>query len=86
VVRMALVESSIVTGIGLLLGMVAASGTFAGVLASTSAVTGTATLRLPWTLIAAVTAGAFAITGLTSVLTSWSATRGQPIALLGAQE
>jgi putative ABC transport system permease protein len=86
VVRMALAESSIVTAIGLLLGLIAAAGTYAGVLATTAAVTGAATLDLPWRLIAAVAAGAFLVTGLTSVITSWSATRGQPVALLGAQE
>jgi putative ABC transport system permease protein len=56
------------------------------VLATTSAVTGVATLDLPWTLIIGVAAAALAVTSVTSVLTSWSATRPSPVALLGARE
>jgi putative ABC transport system permease protein len=86
VVRAALLESTAVTTIGVFLGTLAAASTFAAVLATTSAVTGVSTLDLPWTLMAVVTVAAFAVTGVTSVLTSWSATRTAPVALLGARE
>jgi len=86
VLRAALLESSAVTTIGIVLGALAAASTFAAVLATTSAVTGVATLDLPWTLMAAVAGTAFVITGLTSLLTSWSATRPAPVSLLGARE
>jgi putative ABC transport system permease protein len=86
VIRSALLESSAVTVSGLILGGLAAAGTFIAVLTTTSAVTGAATLDLPWALIGGVCGLAFAVTGLTSVITSWSATRRAPVALLGARE
>jgi putative ABC transport system permease protein len=86
VLRAALLESAAVTVIGIGLGALAAAGTFVAVLASTSAVTGVATLDLPWTLMAAVAGAAFVVTGVTSLLTTWSATRTAPVALLGARE
>ena len=86
VLRAALLESSAVTLIGVFLGALAAAGTYAAVLATTSAVTGTATLDLPWTLMAVLAVVAFVVTGLTSLLTSWSATRAAPVSLLGARE
>jgi putative ABC transport system permease protein len=36
--------------------------------------------------VLSVVAGAFLVIGLTSLLTSWSATRPNPVALLGARE
>jgi len=86
VVRAALLESAAVTTAGLVLGGAAAAATYVSVLATTAAVTGVATLDLPWTLVVAVGAAAFLVTSVTSVLTSWSATRGRPVALLGATE
>jgi putative ABC transport system permease protein len=86
VVRTALVESWAVTVIGLLLGTLAAAATFIAVLATTSAIAGVATLCLPWTFVLVVGAGAFLVTGATSVFTTLSATRTQPVALLGTRE
>jgi putative ABC transport system permease protein len=86
VIRAALLESSAVTTAGLLLGAVAAAATFLSVATVTSAVTGVTTLALPWTMMFAIVAGAFLVTGVTSVLTSWSATRPTPISLLAARE
>ncbi|WP_049557852.1 FtsX-like permease family protein [Nonomuraea sp. SBT364] len=86
VVRLALTESFGVTAVALLLGGLAAGASFAGVLGTTSAVTGSGTLALPWGLVAAVVVVAFLATGATSVITSWSATRGRPVTLLAARE
>jgi putative ABC transport system permease protein len=86
VIRSALLESWAVTLSGLILGGLAAGATFVAVLATTSAVTGAATLDLPWPLIAAVTAAAVAVTSVASVVTSWFATRPAPVGLLGATE
>ncbi|MDZ5446951.1 FtsX-like permease family protein [Micromonospora sp. 4G57] len=86
VVRMVLVESSIVTTIGLLLGALAAAGTYVAVLVTTSAVTGVATLSVPWPLVLSMVTGAFLLTGVTSTLTSWSATRPSSVSLLAARE
>jgi putative ABC transport system permease protein len=86
VMRAALIESCTVAVAGLVLGGVAAAATFISVLATTAAVTGVATLDLPWTLIIGIAAVALLVTSVTSALTSWSATRRSPVALLGAQE
>lgn len=86
VVRAALLESAAVTTAGLILGGLAAAATFVSVLAVTSAVTGRATLDLPWTVLGLVAVLAFLVTSVTSVLTSWSATRAAPVTLLSAQE
>jgi putative ABC transport system permease protein len=86
VVRTALLESGTVTVAGLVLGGVAAAAAYLSVLATTAAVTGVARLDLPWTLMIGVAAAALVVTGVTSALTSWSATRGTPVALLGARE
>ena len=86
VIRSALLESWAVTVAGLLLGGVAAAGALLAAVTSTAAVTGRGTLALPWGLIAAVGAVALLVTGATSLITSWSATRRPPVALLGARE
>ncbi|HEX5204691.1 MAG TPA: FtsX-like permease family protein [Actinoplanes sp.] len=86
VIRSALLESSAVTVAGLLLGAVAAAGAILGAVNSTAAVTGRGTLTLPWALIGAVCAVALVVTGATSLITSWSATRRAPITLLAARE
>jgi putative ABC transport system permease protein len=86
VIRAALLESALVTAAGLVLGAVAAGLTFIAVLASTAKITGSATLDMPWTVLGTLTVTAFVVTGVTSVITSWSATRAAPVTLLGARE
>ncbi|MBL7261318.1 ABC transporter permease [Paractinoplanes lichenicola] len=86
VIRAALLEAYAVTGAGLVLGALAAGGAFIAVLATTSAVTGTANLDIPWTLVGGVVLVALTVTGLTSLITSWSATRRAPVTLLAARE
>ncbi|MFI6071371.1 FtsX-like permease family protein [Actinoplanes sp. NPDC051343] len=86
VVRSALAESAAVTVAGLILGGVAAAGALIAAAASTAAVTGRAAWSLPWPLIAAVCAVALLVTAMTSLITSWSATRRPPVTLLGARE
>jgi putative ABC transport system permease protein len=80
VVRMALLESCAVTGVGLLLGALAAAGSLAGI----SSVAGL--VSVPWAVLAVVVAGAFLVVGVTSVWTSLSATRVAPVRLMGARE
>jgi putative ABC transport system permease protein len=86
VVRSALVETWGVTVAGAILGAVAAAAPCISALAATAAVTGHATLDVPWRLVAAVGLVAVLVTSLTSVLSTWSATRAAPVALLGARE
>ncbi|MEU8813013.1 FtsX-like permease family protein [Actinoplanes sp. NPDC048796] len=84
VVRSSLLESYAITVSALLLGGVAAAATFIAVLTTTKAVTGTATLDLPWTQIGAVAAIALTVTSATTLITSLSATRPQPVTQLRA--
>lgn len=86
VIRGALLESTVVTGIALALGFAAAAGTAIAVLIVTASVTGTAMLTVPWTLVAAVILGALALTATTSLLSSWSATRPAPVTLVRGRE
>ncbi|MGA5303325.1 FtsX-like permease family protein [Nucisporomicrobium flavum] len=86
VVRAALAESTAVTVAGVILGFVAAGAAYVAVLGTTSAVTGAGTLQVPWGLAGAVVAAILVVTGTTSVVTSWSATRERPVVLLGARE
>lgn len=86
VVRAALIESSAVTAIGLLLGGLAALPTLLGITAATASISGAVHLDVPLGLIAAVVVGAFAVVGCTSVWTSLSATRPRPVTLIGARE
>ncbi|WP_250007777.1 FtsX-like permease family protein [Actinoplanes sp. M2I2] len=86
VVRVALLEAYAVTGAALLLGVVAAAAALLAALTTTAAVTGVATLDLPWPLFGAVAALTLTVTGATSLITSWSATRPPPVTLLAAHE
>jgi putative ABC transport system permease protein len=86
VIGSALLESSAVTVAGLLLGGLAAAGALIAAVTSTSAVTGHASLSLPWPLLGAVCAVALLVTATTSLITSWSATRRAPVTLLAARE
>src|SRR5699024_6834985 len=67
VVVMAVKESMAVTGIGILLGGVTASGTILGMRSALERMTGVGVIELPWLVILALVVGAFAII----VLTSW---------------
>ncbi|MGK5550233.1 FtsX-like permease family protein [Actinomadura kijaniata] len=83
VVRSALLESCGVTLIGISLGLLVAAAALGGFLFGPS---GTEILAVPWRLIAALVAGAFAISALTSVLITRAATRIPPVALAAARE
>jgi putative ABC transport system permease protein len=86
VIRSALLESWAVTLAGLLLGGVAAGAALIAAMSTTKAVTGVATVSLPWSLIAGVSVLALLVTSATSVITSSSATRHRPVTLLAARE
>jgi putative ABC transport system permease protein len=86
VVRMALIESCAVTFIGLFLGGLVVAGTLLGVGAATGSALGTPVVAVPWTLAWLLAAGAFVVTGVTSVLTTLSATRARPVTLVAARE
>ncbi|NIH80058.1 FtsX-like permease family protein [Amycolatopsis viridis] len=84
VVRAAVLESGLVTAIGLVLGGLAASATLAGISSAAARISGQAVLVVPWTLIAVVVLGAFLVVGVTSAVTALSATRPNPVSLTGA--
>ncbi|SFK34315.1 putative ABC transport system permease protein [Amycolatopsis sacchari] len=80
VVRMALLEAEIVAGSGVLLGLLAAAGSAAGIGGAVGLVS------VPWAVIGVVAAGALLVVGATSVWTTLSATRTAPVRLVGARE
>ncbi len=86
VVRMALVEAGAVTTIGLLLGLLGATGTLIGIGSAVSQFTGHAEFDVPWGPLGLVALGAFVVVGLTSVWTTLAATRTAPVRLVGARE
>jgi putative ABC transport system permease protein len=86
VVRVALLESALVTTIGVSLGLLAAVGTLAAVGVVGAAVVGAVTIVIPWPLVAATVVGAFVVTSVTSVLTSRAATADPPVELLRSRE
>ncbi|WP_156960740.1 FtsX-like permease family protein [Amycolatopsis taiwanensis] len=86
VVLMVLLESCAVAAIGLLFGCLAAVGTLTGIGSAMSRLAGTTVFTVPWLPLALVAAGAFVTVGVTSVLTTLSATRTAPVHLLGARE
>ncbi|MEU0463693.1 FtsX-like permease family protein [Amycolatopsis sp. NPDC006131] len=86
VVRSAVLESGAVTGIGLVLGGLAATTTLIGISAAAGRIAGQSVLVVPWALIAVVVLGAFAVVGATSAWTALSATRPNPVSLTGAAE
>jgi putative ABC transport system permease protein len=86
VVWTALVESSAVTLIGLLLGGVVVTATLAGVASAALRTIGTAVVAVPWALAAAMAAGAFVVTAIASLLTTLAVTRTRPIQLASARE
>ncbi|GAA1950627.1 FtsX-like permease family protein [Amycolatopsis minnesotensis] len=86
VVRMAVVESWVVTAIGLALGCLAASGTLFAIGSATGRITGVAAVAVPWELLGAVVAGAFAVVGVTSLWSGIAATRPRPVTLAASRE
>ncbi|OLT20308.1 hypothetical protein BJF79_16370 [Actinomadura sp. CNU-125] len=86
VVRAALIESWAVTAIGLALGCVVAAGALSGMLAASLRAVDRPLVAVPWTLLAAITLSAFAVTGLASVWTTRTATRAAPVTELAARE
>ncbi|MFV2177687.1 FtsX-like permease family protein [Actinomadura sp. LOL_016] len=86
VVRAALIESWAVTAIGLVLGCTVAAGALSGMLAASLRAVDRPLVAVPWSLLAAITISAFAVTGLASVWTTRTATRSRPVTELAARE
>lgn len=86
VVRMAVLESCVVTTVGLLLGCAVAGSALAGIAAGTKKTIGTAVVAVPWELLGAVVVGAFVVVGVTSLWTALTATRVAPVTLVAARE
>src|SRR5699024_3725858 len=85
VVGMAVLESSIVTAAGVLLGGLAAGGSLIGSSGALQHVTGFGAIDLPWAGIGRLVAGAFLVIGATSLRTAFSATRVAPVSVVGAE-
>ncbi|MFF4621827.1 FtsX-like permease family protein [Nonomuraea jabiensis] len=86
VVRMALTETWAVAAAGLLLGLLAASGTLTAALVATSSVTGVAMVAVPWPLAGSMVAGVLLAAGVTNVLTTRAALRPALVSLLRTRE
>lgn len=86
VVRTALVETTAVTLIGLLLGGVVVAATLAGIATAAERTIGTAAIDVPWALAAVIAAGGFVVTGATTVLTALAVTRAGPLRFAAARE
>lgn len=86
VVRTTMLESASVTTTGLLLGLLAAAGTVVATAILTSSITGSATLVVPWALIAATVVGAYVVTGATTAVTTMRATATPPVMQLRSRE
>jgi putative ABC transport system permease protein len=86
VIQMAVLESCAVTFTGLLLGGVVVAGTLAAIGAGTGAALGSPVVAVPLAPASIMVIGAFVVTGLTTVLTTLSATRQRPVTLLAASE
>ncbi|WP_116101659.1 FtsX-like permease family protein [Amycolatopsis thermalba] len=86
VVRAAVLESGAVTGIGLVLGGLAASATLIGISSAAGRITGQSVLVVPWPLVAVLVLGAFAVVGVTSAWTALSATWPTPVSLTAAAD
>src|SRR5699024_9126896 len=82
VLKMALLETETVTSIGVLLGGVAAGTTVLGMRAVLQRMTGIGVVEIPWLATGGLVATAFIAVGITSLWTSWSATRTKPIVLV----
>lgn len=82
VVRMAVMESTAVTAVGILLGGLTASGTILGMRSALQRMTGVGIVELPWLIILALVASAFAVVGITSWQAAHSATRMNPVSLV----
>jgi putative ABC transport system permease protein len=86
VVRMALIEASAVTAIGLALGGLVAAGALAGIAAAGVRAVGVPLVAVPWTPLLLLVPGAFLVTGAASVWSTLSATRRRPVTLVTARE
>jgi putative ABC transport system permease protein len=79
VVRAALWESLAVVAVGVLLGGLAAGGTVAGLTWAVSTMLGETVVAVPWRLLGVLALGASVVVGVTSLVTTWRATRQPPV-------
>jgi len=86
VLRMALIESSAVTTIALLLAGLAAGGSLLAIRANIERLLGVPVVVVPWTLTAIVVVGSFLVVGVTTLWTAAVATRSRPVTLVAARD
>ncbi|WP_308440003.1 FtsX-like permease family protein, partial [Asanoa iriomotensis] len=86
VVLAALAESLAVVAIGVLLGMVSATASIVGMAFAVRDLVGIAVASVPWAMFGSVVAIAVVVVGVTSVLTSLTATRTPAIRLVAARD
>lgn len=86
VVRVAFWESQAVVVIGLLLGGLAAAGSYVGVALAIRNLIGITVVSVQWPLLIALALGAAVVVGVTNVVTTLAATRTPPIRLVASRE
>lgn len=86
VVRVAFWESQAVVVTGVFLGALAASGSLWGVMVAIRNLIGITVISIQWPLLIGLAFGAAVVVGVTSVLTTLSATRTPPIRLVASRE
>lgn len=77
------VEALAATTIGLFLGAVAAVLSLVGLWGATARIYGTPVVAIPWTLLAGITALAFALTAVTAVVATRRAIKPPPVQVIG---
>lgn len=85
VIAVALLESFTVVVIGVLLGCTVAAAALAGVATGTANTYGVVVVAIPWRLLALILGGSLLVVGTTATTSAWSATKPQPINLLGGR-
>lgn len=79
-------ESRAVVVTGLFLGGLAAAASVLGVSVAVRNLIGITVVSIPWPLLIALALGAAAVVGITSAVTTLSATRTPPIRLVASRE
>ncbi|WP_157063546.1 ABC transporter permease [Luteipulveratus mongoliensis] len=86
VVLAAVVESLVVTAIGLLLGGVVAATCLMGVRRGNESALGVPVLDVPWMLVIGLGVGSVLVVAATSAVAGWSSTRPRPVSLVAGRE
>jgi putative ABC transport system permease protein len=86
VICVALLESVTVVVVGVFLGCMVAAAALAGIANGTASTYGIVVVAIPWRLLGLILGGSLLVVGATAATTAWTATKPQPITVLGGRE